>query len=396
MPGLKQSYEAQTQKLQKASDLFQGLTQPTEAKLQYGKARQMGWLITGAEKVIKGIQAAVGLENFGPKQYADSRKAAVAVLLDMAVLNGQWDAYQAALEQWNELSLVIKQYLGLARTFVTAAGQHLTGQSSSDSEWQQIQQEARDFPANIKPAQDLAAQHKPADAIKAAKTPKDEFVKLKDRFKKAIKAEVTKNFDTLSTTNSNGPEAKLKPVISLQELGEMQLDSYNLLVLAEQEGLPAGSLTHGDALAMMCYTNEQTCNAIQAHKRDPSKTDPTEAIRLDTIAKLTEEAMAKLPPYSAALTKRGEKGWSGSDAQFTSGQPFTITSFWSTSVGTAFPGLWQITVKPKPANAKARMISGFSQYPKEEEVVFPPGTTFNVISKTVISAERIEVYVEEA
>ena len=402
LPVIKQDFDAQTLNLLKASDVLQGLRQPAAAKLQFGNDNAIGWLITAAGKVTKGIDTAVALENFGKLQYPASRQAAFKVLPDVAALNDAWDKFQMEMENWTNGEPKLKQNQGLAKAFIAEADDNIK-RKNNDYDWAKLKKASENFRTNILPALDLARQYKFKEAGDASAPPTNIFVAAKKLFRVFREKQCQQKFDGLVLSDPNGPEATLKKFLKPKEITERITDVTNSMASAKQEvgyDVP-DALSIGEATAVFSYTTEDY-KEIQPYLRKRAKLDQQqlnqllqsdpESARLETLSQLTQSVMKKLPPYTGQPTRRGEKDWPGADLRFQPNNPFAIDDFWSTGVGFAFPGKYQITVHPKGGGKR---VAALSQYVHEGEVLYPPGTKFIVTSRTDVSADKVLVEVRE-
>jgi hypothetical protein len=77
---------------------------------------------------------------------------------------------------------------------------------------------------------------------------------------------------------------------------------------------------------------------------------------------------------------RGERKFDGWNKQYTKNNVFSLKAFWSTGLDFNFAGEIQITINGKTGGSAGKNVSALSQHPNENEILFPPGTKFRVIS----------------
>ncbi|MET9492785.1 ADP-ribosyltransferase domain-containing protein [Nocardia sp. NPDC006630] len=138
--------------------------------------------------------------------------------------------------------------------------------------------------------------------------------------------------------------------------------------------LPA-TLTQADEDAIAAYTNpytglyEELNSALRA-----GSVDATQKAQIKAV----EEALAKLPDHNGVVF-RGTDLPPNVLAKYEKGTVVTEDAFTSTSASAdeAFPGDTQFTILSK----YGKDVSLHSDVPSEQEVLFPPGTQFDVVSK---------------
>lgn len=202
-----------------------------------------------------------------------------------------------------------------------------------------------------------------------------------------------------------GPAKELKSALDVAYPGELPaklLQAEQLRMAAEANGVSMPkdmSLAHVIALNM--YSTQTDCDKMQAILMEIEKPgvpplSPEKKEAFLKIIDLAKEGLKKLRPYKGD-TQRGEAAWKGAEQQYqVKAPPFTIKQFWSTAFGTgAFSGAYQITVTPKKGKEGGRQIDAFSDHHKENEVLFPPGTTFRVTSRVGELATGVKVSVQE-
>lgn len=244
--------------------------------------------------------------------------------------------------------------------------------------------------------QDLESQcpDDPQYAIDEWRPLSNRFWNLKGRFQKEMYAkDLTAKVKDLQSGDPSSPEARLPDAFSdPDEFMRRVLEVYHTAMVF---GANLNALSPGEMAAIYTYTanDYQDMNGVLLNI--PLKTPPDDtAERRDQAGIKNEQtvrAVSKLPTFPPGITKRGESGWPGADAQYAEGNSFTIRQFWSTGVGFNFPGIYQISVHGKTG----RNVANMSAFPAEAEVLFLPGTTFRVLSNKKDASERIFVVVQE-
>ena len=145
--------------------------------------------------------------------------------------------------------------------------------------------------------------------------------------------------------------------------------------IADQADLSRSRLLTDDQIgALHGYTTNEGYTLINPGLRGLSPM--TE--QMEAFAAHAKEGLAKLPPYLGPETYRGTSLPSDILSNIRMGQPASDSAFFSTSAetGKAFSG----NVKYVVRGTSGRDISFLSGHP-EAEVLFPPGTQFQVLNK---------------
>jgi hypothetical protein len=190
----------------------------------------------------------------------------------------------------------------------------------------------------------------------------------------------------------NGSEAVVKRIYTNVTPTGCKL---KLLAAKQQNVQIPDDITLAEVGAIAAYTDDTTCrklngilNGIREDDTDQDKQD------FEALKEVISTAIAKLPHFPTS-TSRGESVWAGAIERYQLNNVFTINAFWSTSFGNQFPGVFQLTIKPK-AQGAGRDIQMMSELPGENEVVFPPGSEFKVVGVQGTVAEgRVNVSLEE-
>ncbi len=141
---------------------------------------------------------------------------------------------------------------------------------------------------------------------------------------------------------------------------------------------PGDILTSDDLSALNHYTGlgyQDLNDALRSDALDASQHARVEALN---------NALQKLPPYNGPVI-RGTNLPPEVLAQYRPGEVITEDAFLSTSTNAAvarspsFVG----NVEFRIMSSTGRDVSSFSVFPGEQEILFPSGTTFYVVSKTV-------------
>jgi hypothetical protein len=199
----------------------------------------------------------------------------------------------------------------------------------------------------------------------------------------------TEEWNTAKEQNPNGPEAVYQRAIPD---ASPKLAKFRLLAAKGNNVRMPKDLSLGEVAAITAYTNDTHCKIINgALNGTPVQgATPEDIEAYKELAKVAAEALKKLPTYPNE-TERGEKLWSGAEERYQVDNEFAIKAFWSTSFGAQFPGLYQITIKPKNKGA-GKNVQVLSELPKENEILFPPGTKFRVVTvEGTIEEGRIKV-----
>ena len=176
--------------------------------------------------------------------------------------------------------------------------------------------------------------------------------------------------------NPKGPEARMQTLYS--DLSEKMA---NMMLTAQANGRGMSGLNPAVAAAIAIYTSGAYSDINETLLGIPGKRSKELETKCREVAEIMATAMTKLAVWEEWPTARGEKPWKGSKEQYKQGNMFTVKSFWSTGVGFKFDGSLQISIFGKKGS-KAKDVSGFSRFPTENEVLFPPGTKFKVKSST--------------
>jgi hypothetical protein len=182
-------------------------------------------------------------------------------------------------------------------------------------------------------------------------------------------------------TNPDSAEAQMKIALGSDAVYEdRMLEATNT---AWAFGSPlAYRLSPGEAVAIYTYTGDdyQKMQGLLLGYQMPQT--QAERGRIDIMIDQAKKVLAKLDNYGSWPTRRGDRDFIGADAQYKKDNEFTTKAFWSTGVGFSFSGKWQITIFGKTQTPSAgKEVKPLSNYPKEAEVLFPPGTKFRVIER---------------
>lgn len=142
--------------------------------------------------------------------------------------------------------------------------------------------------------------------------------------------------------------------------------------------LPTSALDLDDHSALGDYTGLGYRDLNNALRTDVL--DASQQARVDAVTR----ALEKLPPYEGPVI-RGTNVPADVLDRYVPGQVITEPAFTSTTTlravaeGPAFAGNAEFRI----FSTTGRDVSSFSTYPGEQEILFPPGTKFYVVSKTV-------------
>jgi hypothetical protein len=284
-------------------------------------------------------------------------------------------------KQWDDGYPNRMQNFNLAKLFIEEG-------KKRNLDW--LQKGAEKFLADIQKAIALADNQLYEQADETGAMPILRFSALKKRFNEEYQQpELLAENQKLIESNPNGPEAQLQKILTKKQISERLVNVHNSMRAA---GVRDTGLSPGQTVAIYSYTTKDYEAINNMLNGIPPPPDPETEQKLRALAKLAADAMNDLPAYAETDTTRGEKAWPGADEQYKVGTTFTIKAFWSTGIGFAFPGVYQITVTPKN---KGKKVEAFSEHVHEAEVLFPPQTSFHVTSRLDISAEKIQVHVKE-
>ncbi len=230
--------------------------------------------------------------------------------------------------------------------------------------------------------------------------------KLKTQFGQTVAdAKLVHKVQDLVTTNPDGPEAQMQTALGTDNNG---VDVFKARLMAVynsprfQTSPEYNLVTPGEAVAIYTYTTNdyKQMNGYLYNKNPLDPPDdpvlnldlkpPTED-QIKAKNKQTIDALKKLPAWTGGITRRGDRGFPGDDAMYADQNTFAIMAFWSTDKKKPFPGKWQMFVDGKTG----RNVAMMSAYPKEDEVLFPPGTKFKVSSRDDTNPLSIILVLEE-
>ncbi|MEV6769712.1 ADP-ribosyltransferase domain-containing protein [Nocardia sp. NPDC051030] len=167
---------------------------------------------------------------------------------------------------------------------------------------------------------------------------------------------------------------RLRPLLSKigKWVDEAQAKLVNFGRRAD-EALPP-TITQADEDAIRAYTSpytglyEDLNSALRAGAVDATQSTQIKAI---------EEALTKLPDHNGVVF-RGTDLPPNVLAEYKTGETVVEKSFTSTTAAAeeAFPGNTQFTIVSK----SGKEVTNYSDIPSEQEVLFPPGTAFRVLS----------------
>ncbi len=229
---------------------------------------------------------------------------------------------------------------------------------------------------------------------------------LKTQFGRIVSdAKLVQRVADLVISDPTGPEAEMQKALGTDNNGVDVFEARLLEVYNNNKFKTSpeyAMVTPGEAVAIYTYTTNdyKQMNGFLYGKNplDPPD-DPVLGLDLkppteDQIKaknKQAADAMAKLPPWTGGTTKRGDRGFVGDDAMFADQATFAIKAFWSTDKKRAFPGKWQMFID----GDSGRNVAMMSAYPNEDEVLYPPGTKFKVLSRDETNLPTIVLVLKE-
>lgn len=229
--------------------------------------------------------------------------------------------------------------------------------------------------------------------------------KLKADYARPVRnAKLLQSVADLIATNPNGPEAKMKAALGTDKGGN-DLFNQRLFDVYDNPRLTATEttlLSPGEMVAIHSYTcpDYSQMNALLLvkagklslplpdydHTAEPASVslyEPT-VDQADTKNQQAAAALSKMPNYTAGPTLRGvRKRYPNDDVDFKDGNVYTIPAFWSTSVTKAFRGPWHFTI----TGSSGKHVAMLSKYPTEDEVLYLPGTRFEVVSSSGVHSD---------
>jgi rubrerythrin len=243
----------------------------------------------------------------------------------------------------------------------------------------------------VKPTERMKAAMEKVEAIKiidaqaAQKHWNDEWGFFEQKAVNIYREEVleeplARQSDDLKKAKPNGPEAKMQEAfgetIYVQNLGKMKLTALSNGVDIDKLGISLGQ-----ALAISQYTSGAYVDINGILLGIPSDTRKPERVKQCGITTdVLKGAMADLKSWTKWPVMRGERKFDGWNKQYTKNNVFSLKAFWSTGLDFNFAGEIQITINGKTGGSAGKNVSALSQHPNENEILFPPGTKFRVIS----------------
>jgi hypothetical protein len=168
-------------------------------------------------------------------------------------------------------------------------------------------------------------------------------------------------------TPAKGPPASLRDII-----GEAKYKQFEEALNAVKAAHPEyADIPIDEMIAIRGYAAEDYALLNKALRAQ----DAAELERLSGYIQKATSGLEKLPPY-AGTVNRGASMTEDMVARYVPGQTVTEAGFTSTSAkgGTPFKGNTNFIIKSKTG----KDVSMISKFPKEKEILFPPGTQFKV------------------
>jgi ADP-ribosyltransferase exoenzyme len=160
---------------------------------------------------------------------------------------------------------------------------------------------------------------------------------------------------------------------------------------AASVGADITKLSEAEVVALYTYTTEDYTNMNRAEmnkRKEPGKELPLldrdphsgricekRPAVLEVLNEITKIALGKLDDLGQITSSRGEIAWEGWTEVYVKDKTFNCQGFWSTSTAAPFALALQITVTGRSGKSVAHL----SQFAKEAEVLYPPGTAFRVV-----------------
>ena len=147
-------------------------------------------------------------------------------------------------------------------------------------------------------------------------------------------------------------------------------------------GMDPESLT-----AVRGYTSNDFYGPMNAALRSG---DPAELAKWDAHIKVTDAGLAQLPDFAGEVERGTTLPASVLDG-IQPGSTTTFNEFLSTSTNSPFPGNTHFTI----SSLTGKAVAPLSHMPWENEVLFRPGTTFDVISKVQDATGTWHIHLSE-
>lgn len=233
----------------------------------------------------------------------------------------------------------------------------------------------------------------PLDSLPA---PVREFVenttkKLDDFFNTRAAKSLTDDLASAGYRSTDATRAQFRDMF-VNTFGQARYDDY--VRAAEQFKTANPQFAHiptEDLVALRGYTDDVINPATglrdyQAMNNALRSGDPTQLAQFDAYIRCATSALNQLPP-SAGTVFRGTNLPPSVVNNYTPGQIVTERAFTSTSSDAAqsFPGDTQFVIN----STNGRRVDGVSAIPSESEVLFPPGTQFEVLDVRVDPATGV-------
>ncbi|MBW4090455.1 MAG: hypothetical protein HIU82_05010 [Proteobacteria bacterium] len=316
------------------------------------------------------------LATAGPDKVAGALDGADALADDIATASDRVTAYVNYGKRKVERTMI----LGAAQGYLAAA-------KKPGQEW--LKKDTEAMQKGLAAVQKMSVAD-PAGALTALNDVKKQYDNLKASYvDRVLKGPLLGKIDQLIKDNPDGPEAQMVDALSAPEFERRALEVAHTQFAF---GMDPTLLSPGEAVAVYTYTSNDYSEMNGLLLGLPSTASGEQMRKTKIKNDQATAALTKLPNYPAGITKRGEQPWPGADAQYTQDKVFTVKAFWSTGVGFNFPGAYQISIKGKTG----KNVMTMSNFPKESEVLFAPGTQFKVLSRDDTGApNKILVVVEE-
>ena len=198
------------------------------------------------------------------------------------------------------------------------------------------------------------------------------------------------------------PEAKMnRAALGLDKLGKDVFERRLLKVYdtARKQGTPEiNLLSPGEAVAIHSYTcgdyaqmnghllginplPDYPSNEVETHVLVQPTVDQVEIKNDQACA-----ALKKLPNWPGGSTSRGVRSRYPDDDKDFAQSTYTLKAFWSTATTALrdFEGPWRFEI----TGNSGKNVKSLSRYPTEDEVLYLPGTTFQVISRSGVHAGK--------
>jgi hypothetical protein len=188
-------------------------------------------------------------------------------------------------------------------------------------------------------------------------------------------ADASRLLEIADLYKTDDPNGQMKAVYGKPEYAMIFAGTYYAIGNAGKEyASTIASLSHDELCALHIYTKATHCKDINYNLRNGITLGKASQTAVD----LAKQAMDKLPDFTGPCY-RGTKLPVKLDATLVTKGTYRDYAFTSSSANPdkCFPGTHQFTIFSKTG----KDVSFVSQYPEEKEVLFRPGTKFDILAR---------------